>query len=80
MDINMTFEQALAALEDIVNKLEAGALSLEESLIAYEKGIELSRFCAQKLEFAKQKVSILTQTEDGVITDQPFVEELTDEN
>ena len=77
---NMTFEQALVALEDIVAKLEAGSLSLEESLGAYEKGIALSRFCAEKLEVAKQKVSILTVGEDGVVTDMPFAEEDLDEN
>lgn len=80
MDINMTFEQALVALEDIVNKLEAGTLSLEESLHAYEQGISLSRFCSQKIEFARQKVSILSEGEDGTITDKPFIEESTDEN
>ena len=77
---NMTFEQALVALEDIVTKLEVGSLSLEESLSAYEKGIALSRFCAEKLENAKQKVSILSVGDDGVVTDRPFVEEDVDEN
>ena len=80
MDKNLTFEQALLALEEIVNKLEVGTLSLEESLVAYEEGIALSRFCAEKLELAKQKVSILTATEDGVITDKPFSEDFIDEN
>ena len=77
---NLTFEQALVALEDIVSKLEAGSLPLEESLRAYEEGIALSRFCAEKLESAKQKVSVLSSGEDGVITDKPFVLEGVDEN
>lgn len=80
MKNNMTFEKAILALEDIVGKLEAGTLSLEDSLKAYEEGIALSRFCAEKLEMAKQKVSILAKGEDGVITDAPFVEECIDEN
>ena len=80
MELNLTFEQALVALEDIVNKLEAGSLSLEESLNAYEKGIALTRFCQEKLEGAKQKVAILTKGEDGIVTDKPFVEEVADEN
>ena len=77
---NMTFESALVALEDIVKKLELGTLSLEDSLLAYEQGIRLSRFCAQKLENAKQRVSILTRGNDGVVTDTPFVEGAEDAN
>ena len=80
MEENMTFEQALIALQDSVAKLEVGTLPLEESLLAYEKGIALSRFCAEKLELAKQKVSILTVGEDGIVTDKPFVQEVVDEN
>ena len=80
MKNNMSFEKAIVALEEIVSKLEAGTLSLEESLKAYEEGIALSRFCAEMLENAKQRVSILSEGEDGVITDAPFVEEFIDEN
>lgn len=80
MKNNMSFEKAIVALEEIVSKLEAGTLSLEDSLKAYEEGIALSRFCAEMLENAKQRVSILSEGEDGVITDAPFVEEFIDEN
>lgn len=80
MEAELTFEQALVKLEEIVNQLEVGTLSLEDSLVAYERGVALSRLCAEKLELAKQKVSILTQGQDGMITDLPFNEEIIDEN
>ena len=71
---NLTFEEALVALEDIVKKLELGTLSLEDSLLAYEEGIKLARLCSQTLESARQRVSILSADANGVITDRPFVQ------
>ena len=71
---NITFETALAALEDIVKKLELGTLSLEESLKAYEEGIALVRVCTERLESAKQRVSVLSEGADGVVSDAPFIQ------
>jgi len=59
------FEKAMSELEDIVNKLEQGEVSLEDSLKNFERGIELTRNCQSALEEAEQKVHILTQTQDG---------------
>jgi exodeoxyribonuclease VII small subunit len=53
------FEQSLQELDALVNKLEDGELSLEESLTAFERGISLTRECQQHLADAKQKVSML---------------------
>src|SRR5262245_55971402 len=53
------FEQALAELEAIVDKLEAGDLSLEESLREFERGVRLTRSCQGALKQAEQKVEIL---------------------
>ena len=47
MEAELTFEQALVKLEEIVNQLEVGTLSLEDSLVAYERGVALSRLCAE---------------------------------
>ena len=55
------FEQALQELEALVEKMEQGELSLEDSLQHFEKGVQLSRTCQQALREAEQKVEILMQ-------------------
>jgi exodeoxyribonuclease VII small subunit len=55
------FEQALSELEALVESLEHGEMSLEESLKSFERGVELTRTCQQSLKAAEQKVRILTQ-------------------
>ena len=65
------FEEALAGLESLVEAMEAGDLSLEESLKAFEQGIKLTRECQQALDSAEQKVQqLLANTE--VPTAVPF--------
>ena len=54
-----SFEGALAELEKIVARMEGGELSLEEALAAHKRGLELARFCQQKLEAAQQQVKVL---------------------
>lgn len=53
------FEKALQELESLVEKMEEGDLSLEESLKHFERGIALTRSCQQALQSAEQKVQIL---------------------
>ena len=72
MEKNIKFEQALLSLEEIVKKLEGGSLSLDESLAAFEEAVGLVKICNEKLENAEQKVRILTEGNNGVITDVPF--------
>ena len=55
------FEQSLKELEILVEKMEQGELSLEESLDHFERGVKLSRACQQALKEAEQKVEILMQ-------------------
>ena len=55
------FEKALGELEQLVEKMEQGDLSLEASLEHFEKGVQLSRTCQQALREAEQKVEILMQ-------------------
>jgi len=55
------FEQALSELEALVESLEHGELSLEESLKSFERGVELTRTCQLSLKAAEQKVKILAQ-------------------
>jgi len=56
------FEEALKKLEKIVSDLEAGDLSLDESLARYEEGVKLSKACTMKLEAAKSKVELLMRS------------------
>lgn len=58
---NPDFEKAMQELETLVDKMENGDLSLEESLQYFEKGVGLTRSCQQALKEAEQKVSILLQ-------------------
>ena len=53
------FETALAQLEALVSQMENGALPLEQSLAAYQKGVELARICQKLLDTAEQQVKVL---------------------
>jgi len=59
------FEQALEALEKLVERLEKGELTLEESLRLYEEGVRLSRLCHEKLEEAEGKIEMLLKDAKG---------------
>ena len=54
-----SFEQALTELEAIVEKMEAGELSLEQSLAQYKRGAELLKFCQSRLADAQQQIKVL---------------------
>lgn len=56
-----SFEQALSELETLVDTLEQGDLSLEESLKSFERGVALTRTCQQALKEAEQKIQILSE-------------------
>ena len=58
------FEAALAELEELVGRMEAGSLSLEESLAAFERGIKLTRECQAALRSAELRIKALTQDGD----------------
>ena len=68
----MDYEKKLAQLEEIVKKLESGNLSLDESIAKYETALEYVKICNEMLENAEQRVKILTQGEDGTVSDRPF--------
>ncbi len=65
----MTFESAMARLEEIVRMLESGNAPLDTSLTLFEEGVALVKFCNSKLDTAEQKVKILTDTGDGTLTE-----------
>jgi exodeoxyribonuclease VII small subunit len=53
------FETALARLESLVAQMESGAMPLEQSLAAYQEGVELARLCQQRLDAAEEQVKVL---------------------
>jgi exodeoxyribonuclease VII small subunit len=69
---NLTFEKALAELEQIVAKLEKGGISLNESLALFEKGVKMSRFLRGELDKAERKVEILLKDEKGHLKAEDF--------
>ena len=62
------FEQQLASLEGLVNLLESGELSLEESLKSFEQGIKVARDCQAALKSAEQKVEVLMRQGDELVS------------
>ena len=62
--MNLTYEQAIKKLEDIVNKLNEGSIPLDESIALYEEGIMLSEFCMKKLNSAKQRIINLNEEQN----------------
>lgn len=68
---SVDFEQQLSSLEALVESLESGELSLEESLKAFEQGIKVARECQTALKDAEQKVEVLIKQGDQLVS-QPF--------
>lgn len=64
-DTSPSFEAALEELESLVERMESGSLSLDESLAAFERGIRLTRQCQQSLSAAEQRVRVLLERDDG---------------
>ena len=58
----------MAELETIVQELESGNMPLEKAISKYEEGMQLSKFCTQKLDEAEKKITLLMKTNnDGVV-------------
>lgn len=74
----LSFEEALAQLEQVVRQLENGELSLDQSLTAFRKGSELSKLCRQKLTEVERSITKLITSEDGEVQEEAFPE-LNDE-
>ncbi|MBP9952460.1 MAG: exodeoxyribonuclease VII small subunit [Cypionkella sp.] len=67
----MTFEEAMAALEAVVSQLERGEVALEQSIALYERGAALKAHCATKLQAAEQKVELIRAAEGRAIGTTP---------
>lgn len=72
MEKNLTFEEAIQNLEDIVNELEAGKLTLDESVKKFEQGIKLSKYCNEILESAEKQITVLIENSNGEMEEKKF--------
>lgn len=61
---NFDFEKSLRELEKIADSLENDKISLDESILLFEKGVQLSKDCSEYLENAKQKIVSLTEAQE----------------
>jgi exodeoxyribonuclease VII small subunit len=68
----LSFEQALAELEAIVDRLDRGEVPLEQSIEAYERGTALRRHCERKLSEARLRVERLVENENGGMGTEPL--------
>jgi len=68
----MTFEDSMKQLEEIVEDLESGDLSLDKAMKKFEEGVRLSKYCFAKLEETEKKVTLLLKDQNGNIQETPF--------
>lgn len=76
----LDFERCLSRLEEIVRRLEAPSLSLDDAMKLFEEGVELSRECQKQLEQAEGQVEILLKKADGKLHPEPFEPEVQEES
>jgi len=69
--VAMSFEEALAELEQIVRRLEGGQVKLDEAILCYERGALLKLHCERKLNEAQQRVDRIVIGPDGAVTAEP---------
>ncbi len=72
---NLSFEQALTELENIVRALESGQAPLEDSISSYERGVLLKKHCEKKLGEAKAKIEKISISDDGSVQTTPLDED-----
>jgi exodeoxyribonuclease VII small subunit len=77
---NLTFEKAMKKLEQIVRELESGDQSLEKAIKKFEEGVQLSKFCSEKLDETEQKVTLLLKDQTGNVFEKPFISEIEPED
>jgi exodeoxyribonuclease VII small subunit len=71
----LTFENAMKKLEQIVQELESGDQPLEKAIKKFEEGVQLSKFCSEKLDETEKRITILLQDQEGNIFEKPFLAE-----
>ena len=68
-----TFEKAMEKLEKIVQELESADLPLEKAIKKFEEGVQLSKFCSDKLDETEKKITILLKDQNGQVFEKPFI-------
>jgi exodeoxyribonuclease VII small subunit len=68
---DMSFEEAMLALEQVVGSLEKGEVPLEQSIALYERGAALRKHCADKLRSAEEKVELIRAQEGRAVGTTP---------
>jgi exodeoxyribonuclease VII small subunit len=71
----MKFEQGLRKLEDIVNTLDEGQVSLDQALNLFKEGLHLSGELSKTLDDIERKVEIIIKKDDGSVEKKPFLQE-----
>ena len=69
---NLSFEEALLQLENIVRELESGRIKLDDAISSYEKAVTLKKLCQEKLQAATLKVEKIEISKDGVMSTTPL--------
>lgn len=69
------FENSLNELEEIVEKLERGEMSLDESIEIFQKGVTLSKDLTKMLDEIEKKITVLVENEKGQIVEKDFINE-----
>ncbi|HUT44233.1 MAG: exodeoxyribonuclease VII small subunit [Desulfobacterales bacterium] len=72
---NQTFEKAMNKLEKIVQELESTDLPLEKAIKKFEEGVQLSKFCTEKLDETEKRITILLKDRNDRVFDKPFISE-----
>jgi len=70
-----TFEDAMNKLEQIVKELESTDLPLDKAIKKFEEGVQLSKFCSEKLDETEKRVTILLKDRNGSVFEKPFIPE-----
>jgi len=69
---NQTFEKAMNKLEQIVQELESADLPLEKAIKKFEEGVQLSKFCSEKLDETEKRITILLKDQNDRVFEEPF--------
>jgi len=77
---NQTFEKAMNKLEQIVQELESADLPLEKAIKKFEEGVQLSKFCSEKLDETEKRINILLKDQNDRVFEQPFISKTEPDN
>ncbi len=73
MDLaNLSFEDAMAKLEEIIQKMDSAEVKLENAVWLYEEGVKLKKICEEKLQSAKMKIEKITLSPSGKVSTEKF--------